>query len=157
MILAGTGHRPPKLGGYGEQVHIELVTLATEQIKALKPDLVISGMALGWDQAIARASMLLKIPFDAYVPFEGQERMWPRTSQENFTWLLARARRVLYVCPPGYAAWKMQARNEAMVDDCDRLLALWDGSAGGTANCVRYAQSKGKEIVNCWQQWKEMP
>jgi uncharacterized phage-like protein YoqJ len=34
----------------------------------------------------------------------------------------------------------MQVRNEWMVDHCNDLLAVWDGSDGGTGNCVRYAQ-----------------
>ncbi len=33
-----------------------------------------------------------------------------------------------------------------MVNNCDMLIAVWDGSDGGTANCVKYAQSKGVDI-----------
>jgi uncharacterized phage-like protein YoqJ len=41
----------------------------------------------------------------------------------------------------------MQDRNIWMVDHCDALIAVWDGTSGGTANCVRYAQKVGKPIV----------
>ena len=41
----------------------------------------------------------------------------------------------------------MQKRNEYMVDKCDILLAVWDGSAGGTNNCVKYARKLDKEII----------
>lgn len=34
-----------------------------------------------------------------------------------------------------------------MVDRCDRLIAVWDGSNGGTGNCVKYAKEVGKPIV----------
>jgi len=68
--------------------------------------------------------------------------------------LLKRAARIVHVCEPGYAAWKMQRRNEAMVDACTHVLALWDGSSGGTENCVKYAEKKRKPIINLWAIWK---
>ena len=33
---------------------------------------------------------------------------------------------------------------------CDLVLAFWDGSSGGTGNCVRYAGKVGKPIENLW-------
>ena len=58
MIIAGTGHRPNKLGGYGRYVFMRLVTVATrwmeEQLDAGKEiEYGISGMAIGFDQALA--------------------------------------------------------------------------------------------------------
>lgn len=41
----------------------------------------------------------------------------------------------------------MQKRNEYMVDLADRVIAVWDGSKGGTATCVKYAEKVGKEII----------
>lgn len=41
-----------------------------------------------------------------------------------------------------------------MVDDADRILALWDGSSGGTANCVGYANDIKKPITNLWPVYK---
>ncbi|WP_188052008.1 hypothetical protein [Azospirillum sp. Sh1] len=49
----------------------------------------------------------------------------------------------------------MNTRNEWMVDHSDRLLALWDGSQGGTANCVRYARGLGRPIDNLWSEWEK--
>ena len=37
-----------------------------------------------------------------------------------------------------YTSAAMQVRNEWMADHCDVLLALWNGTPGGTANCLRY-------------------
>lgn len=34
-----------------------------------------------------------------------------------------------------------------MLDLVDKVIAVWDETCGGTANCVRYAQSVGKEII----------
>lgn len=41
----------------------------------------------------------------------------------------------------------MQKRNEYMVDLADIVIAVWDGSASGTGNCVRYAERCGKQII----------
>jgi len=41
----------------------------------------------------------------------------------------------------------MQARNTWQTDKADKLLAVFDGSSGGTGNCVKYAKSKGKTII----------
>lgn len=153
LILAGTGHRPPKLGGYSDATFTALRSLAGTALTEIKPTTVISGMALGWDQALALAALDLGIPLIAAVPFKDQESMWPAASQAQFRAILARASKVNVVCDGGYAAWKMQRRNERMVDQCHVLLALWDGSSGGTGNCIRYAQSVNRRIVNLWSRW----
>lgn len=155
MIIAGTGHRPDKLGGYDGQTADRLFDFAIRHIEQLKPDLIISGMALGWDMALAEAAWALEIPFHAYIPFRGQELKWPSGPQVLYRNLLAVAAKILECGEPGYAAWKMQVRNKCMVDALtgpdDVLLALWDGSDGGTSNCVKYAESKGKTIINLWE------
>ena len=46
-----------------------------------------------------------------------------------------------------YAVWKMQKRNEWMVDNCDAVIAVWDGAPGGTANTVDYARKLGKSVL----------
>lgn len=155
LIIAGTGHRPPKLGGYSFEVSSRLETLATSALSRLAPSLVISGMALGWDQALARAAHSLSIPFHAYIPFPGQERMWPRPSQQDYHLLLEKAS-LTRDCSAGISlsvGAAMQHRNICMVDACSLLLALWDGSPGGTSNCLTYARSISRPIENLWPTW----
>lgn len=153
MIVAATGHRPNKLGGYGDDITKALHITASKALDGIASK-VISGMALGWDMAIASAAVDLDIPFIAAVPFKGQESVWPDESKRKYNILLSKADDVVYVCDDGYASWKMQKRNEWMVDNCDILLALWDGSSGGTDNCIKYAKKQGKKIINVWKYWK---
>lgn len=156
-IIAFTGHRPPKLGGYGEPTTAKLIKLATEYLATHRPDWAYVGMALGWDQACAYACYKLKIPFTACIPHEGQEDIWPEASKEWYRRLLKAAAEKVVVSPGAYASWKMQTRNEFMVDHANKLVALWDGSQGGTFNCVQYAQAQGKPIENLWKAFKAMP
>jgi uncharacterized phage-like protein YoqJ len=154
MMIAGTGHRPDKLGGYGREAHERLVAIACAGLGDIIGDVtgVISGGALGWDQALADAALRLNLPLTMALPFEGFECKWPKESQEFLHSLLNPAD-VVFVCDPGYAAWKMQHRNKWMVDNCDTVLALWNGTDGGTANCIRYANKVNKPIINLWDKY----
>lgn len=153
ISIAATGHRPQKLGGYSPAVYDRLFDLAFLHLGLLQPDRVISGMALGWDTAVAEAALMLDIPLHAYIPFAGQESQWPHDSQRFYRAILGKAEKIVECSPPGYKMAKMQIRNMQMVDDCNLLLGLWDGSEGGTGNCVRYAQSVGRDFVNLWPEW----
>lgn len=151
MILSATGHRPDKLGGYADSVLARLERGATRYLQLQAPvTKVISGMALGWDQAWAVAAHKLGIPFIAAIPFAGQEGKWPEESQSRYRALLRHAAEVVVVCEGGYQPAKMQVRNMWIVDRCDKLVALWDGTPGGTANCVRYAEEMRRPIDNLW-------
>lgn len=151
MNIAFTGHRPQKLGGFDDSTNLcvpVVNAIHKEMCKlSLRDVTIISGMAMGVDQWVAQYAVTRGIPFHAYVPFKGQEVKWFKETQQKYFTLLKAAQKIIYVCDPGYAAWKMQKRNEAMVDNCDILIAIWDGTSGGTDNCVRYAQSKNKHII----------
>jgi uncharacterized phage-like protein YoqJ len=152
-VVAGTGHRPEKLGGFGAEINRTLHALATRWLSEEHPGVVISGMAQGWDQALAHAAIDLGIPLVAAIPFKGQEAIWPLAAQRRYHAILRRAREIVAVSEGGYSARAMQARNELMVDLCDSLVALWDGSSGGTANCIRYATDRARPVkpyVNLW-------
>lgn len=153
-ILSVTGHRPENLGGYAPVDSSKLRAFARECLVGLRPATVVTGMALGWDTAIAHACVDLGLPFIAAVPFVGQERKWGVTTQQEYRALLNRAQAVRVVCSGGYHPAKMQHRNEWMVDNSDVLLALWNGSSGGTANCVRYAQKRNKPTIQAWLHWE---
>jgi len=149
MIISGTGHRLNKLGGYSiPNKTFNYVCKTTEEILIIEnPTKIISGLAIGFDTWLAQIAYKLKIPFIAAVPFIGQESIWPKQSQKLYLELLELADEVVIVSEGEYSAKKMQIRNEWMTDRSDKVLACWDGSDGGTGNCVRYANSVGKEII----------
>lgn len=153
MIIAATGHRPDKVGGYGPQASARRQSVAREALNAWGPNECIVGMALGWDTDVALACISIGVPFVAAIPFAGQESRWPAHSQRVFHAVLSYAAEVVIVCPGGYEPRKMQTRNQWMVDRCDIVLALWDGSPGGTGNCVSYAQAKEKRVHNVWDKF----
>lgn len=153
MILAATGHRPNKLGGYSKEATFKLRKIAWEFLKMERPDKVISGMALGWDMAWAEAAIALNIPVIAAVPFPGQEKAWPEESQKRFKKILSQCERVEIVSPGPYKPYLLQVRNQWMVDNCDILIGLWDGTTGGTYNCVKYSRKLGKPFINLYEEY----
>lgn len=91
----------------------------------------------------------LSIPYVAAVPFPGYgKKYWPSRIYA-FMDLLAGAEEIEIVSDfPGARA--MQFRNEWMVDRSDRVLAMHDGSWGGTFNCIQYARKRRVPVENCW-------
>lgn len=149
MILAFTGHRSDKLGGYKlpNPTYTKVCQAIDAKLRELKPEKVISGMAQGVDQWGAYIAYKLGIPFIAAVPFAGQEKMWPDASKKAYNDLLKLATGIVVVSEGEFTPAKMQIRNEWMVDKADMMLAIWDGTPGGTANCIAYAEKVGKPIV----------
>ena len=151
-VIACTGHRPDKLPnketGYKlpNPTYIHVCQEIEKALKQFQPTKCISGMALGSDQYFASVCIKLGIDWIAAVPFEGQEKAWPQQSQKTYHQLLKRASEIVIVSPGGYSPEKMQIRNCWMTDKADQMIAIWDGTKGGTKNCIDYAQSIGKPI-----------
>jgi len=160
-IIVCTGHRPQKLDdGYADLTRTFLIRVATDWLRHLAPRGVISGFALGWDSAVVEACLKLKIPYVGCIPFQGQEKRWPGPEQFRYEQYKKQADKII-VCSPGeYSAKKMHLRNERMINlslkdgpEHALVLALWNGSTGGTKNCLEYAQRKQLETINPWNHY----
>lgn len=147
-IVGITGHRPDKLGGWNPCPEWDLVQLNIRNtLIMLQPWVFLSGMALGVDQWAAEIALQLGIPFVAFVPYPDFGSNWPRKAQVKFKWLLSQAQQVVYVVEEkGYAPWKLHRRNQWLVDQCELLLAVYNGSPGGTQSCLEYAFEKGRTV-----------
>lgn len=147
MIVGITGHR--NLGGwnYPNPVYNYVYKEIINNFKDLNPKYIITGMALGTDQLAAVIAIRLGISFVAAVPFKDQEKAWPEKSQKQYNKILNKAKDIIIVSEGDYASWKLQKRNEYIVDNCDILLAVYSGSKSGTGNCVDYAVKKYKKII----------
>lgn len=161
MILACTGHRPPRLGlSYDRASSLHLEELARLSLIDLmeelgqRPEQVLSGMAQGWDRAVAEAALSMGLSVTAALPFIGQESKWPAPAQASYHAFLLRCSRVVTVCEGPAANWKYAQRDRWLVEHSDRLLALYDGgNDGGTAITVHYAAKMGKPVHNVWPQY----
>lgn len=163
MILSGTGHRPNKLhlsDPYSVANHQHLVQFATYALNWFEREVCkleegISGMALGWDLALAQAFIDRDLKWTAALPCTGQEAMWPQPAQRRYNEILKQASDAILVTGGSYTdnPGCMQLRNVWMVEHSDHILALWDGSSGGTGNCIIAANANATPLTNVWSQW----
>lgn len=159
--IAITGHRPNKLGNDYDLTSPLIATIKIKIMQYLKgltlhnelhgvilDPTYITGMALGIDTLFALIAIELNRPFIAAIPCWGQDNKWPNRSRSRYAQILNNPLCVQKFIHDGYyTSTCMQERNIWMVDNCDLLIAVWDGTEGGTANCVKYAQSVNKEII----------
>lgn len=158
VIIAGTGHRPDKLGGWGDTFASFTVPkmVAVEAMDSVVG--VVSGGAAGWDLALAHAALDLGVPLYMAIPFEGQESKWNKFWKEKYNEARSNATKEI-VLNDGYSREALLGRNQWMVDYiADKggyVLALWNGSHGGTMHCVNRARKAGVPVSNCWDAYLE--
>lgn len=149
MILAVTGHRPPKVGGYN--VPNPVMTGIGDAIRAdfarLTPERVLTGMALGVDQWVAWICLEMDIPFTAVLPCQDFSSRWPSHAQDEFQHLLSLASDQILVSRDNYTNGCLMERNKWLVNNCETLYAVWNGVPdGGTYSTIRYAQRQGRRV-----------
>lgn len=160
IVLSTTGHRPNRLpGGYNNEspqnvaIKDEFKKIIEGHLKDGKDVVCLSGMAIGVDTLFAIATLELRdiykdrLQLFSIVPFKGQEKRWPQHSQDFYNLILEYADtvRILYDHYSNYALLK---RNEYLVDNCDTLIAIWDGKEnGGTYHAVSYAYKEEKDVI----------
>jgi len=174
--IAFTGHRPDKLPmGYGDCNNTK--SLCFLLWKQLEKELeqhedvtLISGGAIGFDQLVITVSALLscssrirRMPsLTIAEPFPRFWNKWPKDVQRRYLDTYQQlANDIVIVSPylepenaPFYKiAEAMQLRNVWMVDHADEVWAFWNGSKGGTANCVKYAERINKPVRNLFTEY----
>lgn len=145
-----TGHRPELLTRTGYAVKKDL----RRQIRRCVADgysVFISGMARGVDIWAAQEVLKLRtrgaaVRLICACPYEGCEREWSKAWQRRYHRVLCAADLVRYICPD-YCPTCFRARNEWMVDHAAAVIAVFNGSPGGTKNTVTYARKKGVPIT----------
>lgn len=156
LTVCFTGHRPQSLGGFSDQSMMALKIkekLKEEILKLINLGFnrFISGGALGVDQWAAEIVIELKIVYDIKLiiakPFPSQDSIWPLSSREHFKNICNQADEVINVSPDPYKNWKMQKRNQYMIDNSKIMIAVWNGLSGGTANAVNYGKKKNIQII----------
>lgn len=145
-----TGHRPEKLHIHESAV---LAGLEHEIRNAIDDGFVtfISGMARGVDIWAAEIVIRLRdtgapIHLIAASPYSGFESSWSPEWQHRYRSVLRSADLVRFVSP-AYDSGCFQRRNKWMVDHSSRVIAVFNGEAGGTKNTIDYAASIGVPVV----------
>ena len=158
MTVAFTGHRTingqyhPN-GEWGAVMTATLQLITTLHYKYGHVEF-ISGGALGFDQVAAlsvihlRGTGGLPIKLIMALPFREFDSKWPTSSKKVLATIVSNADLTNYISDPGYAPWKMQTRNEWMVDYAKTVVALYlPDKTGGTINCINYVMKCRKSLI----------
>ena len=156
-VCCFTGHRPNKLPwGYDEQDNRceKLKNKVKQEVENLIQNGVqhfITGMALGFDMICAEVVLDLQkeyknIKLYGAIPCSNQCERWNEKYIAKYEEIFSKLYdfRCKYV---KYNQFCMQERNSYMVDHSYYVIALFDGTNGGTKNTVTYAKSKNKNII----------
>lgn len=153
--LCFTGHRPNKLNGYNPKDNSELLWKIAEQVEIKINEgysKFITGMALGVDMWSALIVIKLRekypnIQLICAIPCKAHPCKWNKADQDLWGHIVSLADAVYLITDAEYTPQCMQVRNIWMCDQSNSVLAVWDGTKGGTRNCVEYAIAKSKPIL----------
>lgn len=149
-----TGHRPQTVSGKEWFIKDVLHGVVSQLIQQRGTKKFISGGALGVDQWAAETVIKHKgeFPYVELViarPFPSQDAVWTSEQKTAYVNLCKQATEVIDICSDPYAPYKYHIRDKWMVDQCDLLVAVWNGlQRGGTASTVRLAQKAHKPILH---------
>jgi uncharacterized phage-like protein YoqJ len=143
-----TGHRPEKLSD-SEPLIKSALEKAIRQALSDGFTVFITGMSRGVDLWAAQIVLRWreenqKIKLICASPYKGFEKRWPEAWENLYVSVLKQADHVRFI-GNGYTTDVFQRRNEWMVDHAARVIAVYNGTPGGTQNTIEYAKHLGIE------------
>jgi len=152
-----TGHRPEKLPWRDNENSPDCIALKKRLAQSLEELYrrgfrhFISGMAQGSDLYFIEAALALRevnpdVVVEAAIPCPTQSRGWRNAERMRYQSILERCDLETMV-QQRYTQGCMLHRDRYMVDRSALLLAVYNGSSGGTRYTINYALDSGLEIV----------
>ena len=145
-----TGHRPEKCIGSEEVIRAMLLKEIQNAIHD-GFDTFITGMANGVDTWAAEEVLKIKednneIKLVCAVPFKEVEKKRTVEEQKLFQRILNKSEETTYICPK-QTRWCFYARDKWMVNHSTRVIAVFNGTHGGTEYTINYANKKEREVI----------
>ena len=153
-----TGHRPEKLPWGTDETDPRCAALKRRLYDAVESAYdegmrhFICGMARGCDFYFAEAVLELRsrkgdVTLEAAVPCSTQADGWPEPDRSRWRALLA-ACDLETLVQSGYTRGCMLRRNRYMVDHSALVIAVYDGTPGGTRRTLEYALRQKVSFVD---------
>jgi len=152
-----TGHRPEKLPWGKDESHPDAAALKVrlfdlaEAVYHAGITHFICGMARGADFYFCEAILSLReehadVTLEAAIPCEEQAKHWSAQERNRYFHLVSQCDYET-VLQSTYDPACMRQRNHYMVDHAAVLIAVYDGSIGGSMQTINYAKRSGLEIL----------
>ena len=146
-----TGHRPEKMNMSERKIKKALRAIIAKSIEEGYTT-YITGMCRGFDLIAADVVLKAKkhnsdIHLICALPIKDFEKMWSPAEQSHYRDILSKAD-YIKVVSEHYSRSCFQLRNMYMVDRAARVIAAYNGGAGGTLNTINYAKRNNVEVIN---------
>ena len=79
-------------------------------------------------------------------PYSGFDSQWSKKWKCLHTDILNEADETVFVSPQ-YSSRCFQKRNEWIADHSSQVIAVFNGTSGGTKNTIDYARKRGCEVI----------
>ena len=157
LTCAFTGHRPSKLSYLRNADHPDYRRLS-DMLRATCLELYgegftrfLSGMALGVDMLAAEVVLKVReehpeVSLACVLPCRDQANRWQEADRLRYQDILRQADEVVCL-QESYSRFAMLARDRYLVKHSDCLLAVFNGSPGGTKYTVDCALRAGRRVV----------
>lgn len=153
MIVTGIAPPPQHLHDRSYLPSSELVYLAIKALGDYQATHLITSLALGWEQALAKAAIELEIPYTVAIPYPGRDADWKRDARVLYLDLLARSAEVYQVSDVCSDTALLEGHCWR-VDRAGLLLSLWEYEFQGDVYAVmNYAMQIERTVVNLWEDW----
>lgn len=149
-ILGITGHQdiPEKAVSYLNS-EIETILFGINKVEC------VSSLAIGADQLLAKSVLNAGGVLHAVIPCDNYEETFKeQVTLADYRYYLSKASivdKLDHKNPSEEAFYDAGCR---VADICETLIAIWDGKKakgkGGTADIVKYARAKGKDVIILW-------
>ena len=151
-----TGHRPAKLPWGNDERDPRCLDLKKGLLQELERlyrrgyHHFLCGMALGCDLYFAQAVLQLKeryplITLESVLPFSNQAERWSESNRSRWQGILS-ACDLETVVQEQYDRWCMLRRDRYMVERSAAVLAVFDGTPGGTKYTLDYAAKQELDL-----------
>ena len=153
-----TGHRPQSLPwGFNENdIRCKKMKkiLKREIIKTINMGYTtfITGMALGFDIVCAEIVLELKkryplIRLIGAIPCKTQDKLWQYKDRQRYKNVLAKLDEVRCIYDDYVGSICIIERNQYMINNSSMIIALYNGTSGGTKMTLEYAEKKNLKII----------
>ena len=145
-----TGYRPHKLHGCSEEQTKAMLRTEIQKVYDDGFRTFITCMAMGVDIWAGELVLELRdthpdVHLICALPHEGFEASWDAQWQARYRSLLEQADLYRVISQERHRG-VYQVRNEWMVDRSARVIAVYNGDAGGTRNTIAYAAKKNVTV-----------
>lgn len=148
-----TGHQ--RLSPVTRRRVAQEIAAALLRLDGAEPILGLSSLAAGADQCFALAVLAAGGRIHAVLPSEGYEGTFvSHEDRRQYLSLLSLSDEPTTLAFPHPDEDAYLAAGKHVADNCDVLLAIWDGQPaagrGGTGDIVAYARARGVEVHVIW-------